>query len=67
MGHLFELQPEAIKFYHFMRVFLPRYDVKFDGYMLKLLVIFYFQNENLLPSITKVQEGTVKQQISGEL
>ncbi|KAG5674619.1 hypothetical protein PVAND_004573 [Polypedilum vanderplanki] len=65
LGYIFNLQPEAMKFYHFMRVFLPRYDINFDGYLLKLLVIFYFQNENLLPSILKVQEGLHSEMIGG--
>ena len=70
--HLFEIQPEAIKFFNFMKIFLRRYDDTlpnieklFGGYLLKLLVIFYLQSENLLPSVETVQRKTAKKIIDG--
>lgn len=57
LRYLFELQPEASKLFHLIKMLLPRYEINFDGYLLKLLVIFYFQCENLLPSIKQVQEN----------
>jgi hypothetical protein len=66
LGYLFDLQPEARKLYHFMKAFLPRYDLKFEGYFLKLLVIFYLQKEMFLPSIERVQDKLAENKINGE-
>lgn len=66
IAYLFDLQPEAKKFYHFMKIFLQRYERYFEGYLLKLLVIFYLQNENIFPSIKMIQENTPVRYISGK-
>ncbi|KAL7044540.1 hypothetical protein ACKWTF_001949 [Chironomus riparius] len=57
MAHIFNLQPEAKKFYQFMKIFLKRYKKYFEGYLLKLLVIFFLQNEKAFPSIKMIQEN----------
>lgn len=49
-----------------MRAFLPRYDVKFEGYFLKLLVVFYLQKEQLLPSTEIIQDGIAERKINGK-
>lgn len=70
--HLFEIQPEAIKLFHFMKIFLPRYkdtieyiEDRFGGYLMKLMIIFYLQSQNLLPSIKVLQANTSKELING--
>lgn len=74
LRHLFEIQPEAIKFFHFMKTFLPRYNKtieyiedRFGGYLMELMIIFYFQSQNLMPSIKVLQENTAKEIINGNL
>ncbi|XP_070499663.1 terminal uridylyltransferase Tailor-like [Chironomus tepperi] len=64
MAHLFNLQPEAKKFYQFMKIFLKRYR-DFDGYLLKLLIIFFLQHEKLFPSGIKIQENLPITYING--
>ena len=69
--HLFEIQPEAIKLFHFLKSLLPlceelkSADKVFSGYLLQLLVIFYLQSEKLLPSAKTIQENTTKEFIDG--
>lgn len=66
MAYMFDLQPEARKFYQFMKIFLKRYKVQFEGYLLKLLVIFFLQNQNLIPSSQKIQENKQVRYINGK-
>lgn len=66
MRYLFELQLQSIRLYMFLKKFLPRYNHKLDGYLLKLLVIFYLQNEKLLPSIEAVQRDVPQQILNGK-
>lgn len=65
--HLFDVQPEAARFFLFMKIFMPRYNKNFDGYMLKLLVIFYLQSKNIFPSVQTIQKGLKKEIIDGNL
>lgn len=64
--HLFELQPEAINLYNFLNIFLPRYDLDLSGYLLKMFVVFFLQNEKLLPSIEDVQNNLKIKKIGGK-
>ena len=57
IGHLFELQPECVAFFHYLKKWLKLFDVQFKGFTLTLMVIFYMQNIRLLPSIWEVQQG----------
>ncbi|KAG5676667.1 hypothetical protein PVAND_006485 [Polypedilum vanderplanki] len=55
LAHLFDIQPEMAPFYHYIKNWLKLFNVKFKGFTLTLLVIFYFQTKKYLPSIRKVQ------------
>ena len=66
MAYLFDLQPESKYFYQFMKIFLARYRKPFEGYLLKLLVIFFLQNEKIFPSIAKIQEKRRVSYINGK-
>jgi hypothetical protein len=66
LGHLFKIQPEAVSFYHFIRQWLKAQGFEgFKGYTLTLLVLFFLQSENLMPSVKVVQRGVPKEMISG--
>ena len=49
-----------------MKVFLQRYKIKIDGYLLALMVIFYCQINDFLPSINDVQRGLLPKRINGK-
>ena len=66
MAHIFNLQPEAKKFYQFMKIFFKRYRKYFEGYLLKLIVIFFLQNERAFPSIKMIQENLPITYINGK-
>lgn len=57
LGHLFELQPECVALFHYLKKWLNVFDVHFKGFTLTLMLIFYMQNNHLLPSIWEVQQG----------
>jgi DNA polymerase sigma len=57
IGHLFELQPECVALFHYLKRWLKVFDVSFKGFSLTLMLIFYLQDKRLLPSIWEVQQG----------
>lgn len=59
-GHLFSIQSEAIAFHHFIRRWLAIFDVNVRGFSLTLLIVLFLQQNNLMPSIQKVQKGVPK-------
>lgn len=66
IGHFFEIQPEAIKFYHFIRVWLRINGVSFKAFTLTLLVMNYLQECNLLPTAFKAQKNVAQSFIEGK-
>jgi len=57
LGSMFRMQPQSISFYHFIRTWLIDYGIHFKGFTVKMLVMFFLQSRNLMPSIEKFQEG----------
>lgn len=64
---MFSLQPEAFKLYHFVRIWIHIDEFAFKRYMVGLLVIFYLQQKNLLPSVVEMQKDVGETWIKGEL
>lgn len=54
LGHLFEIQPEAAKFAIFVKKWFDINGFNFKNYNTVLLVVFFLQQHNLLPSIQEV-------------
>lgn len=63
--HMFNLQPEAFKLYHFVRIWIHIDEFSFKRYMVALLVIFYLQNNNLMPSVVQMQKDAKEKFIDG--
>lgn len=57
IGHLFDLQPECVALFHYLKRWLKVFDVSFKGFTLTLMLIFYLQCNRLLPSVWEVQQG----------
>lgn len=57
LRHLFEIQPEMLKFMHFIRIWGNICNFNFKRYQITLLVIFFLQQMNLMPSIKRVQKN----------
>jgi len=57
IGHLFDLQPECVALFHYLKRWLKVFDVSFKGFTLTLMLIFYLQHNRLLPSVWEVQQG----------
>jgi hypothetical protein len=66
-GHLFSIQTEAIAFHHFIRGWLEIFDVNVRGFTLTLLIMVFLQQNNLMPTIQKVQKGVKKIILDSEL
>lgn len=66
LRHLFEIQPEAAKFCLFMKKWLKMNEVPVKNSNVVLLVIFYLQQLNFLPSIQEVQDGLDELFIDGK-
>lgn len=65
MYHLFNLQPEAHKLYHFARIWIHIDEFSFKRYVVALLVVFFLQTRNLMPSVLKLQEDEPETFIDG--
>lgn len=65
--HLFSMQPEAFKLYHFVRIWIHIDEFAFKRYMVAILVIFYMQQKNLLPSVVDLQKNAEEKWIAGKL
>jgi len=63
--HMFSLQPEAFRLYHFVRIWIHIDEFSFKRYMVAQLVIFFLQQKNLLPSVVKMQEDVPETFIKG--
>lgn len=67
IGHLFDIQPEAVSFYHFIRRWLKQQGCDLlKGYTMTLLVLFFLQQKNLMPKVQTVQAYLPKILIGGE-
>lgn len=69
LKHIFQLQPEAVKFVHYLKKWMENLIDNFKGfkrYTLTLLVLFYLQQEKVLPSVETVQKGVPIQKTAGE-
>jgi hypothetical protein len=63
--HLFNIQPQAARLYHFVRILLKDNNVTIKNYLVTLMVIFYLQQKNLMPSIARVQQNVLQKTIEG--
>lgn len=61
LAHLFKIQPEAVKLYLYVRTRMRTAGLAdLKGYTMCLLVIYYLQTKNLMPTIEMVQRGLPK-------
>jgi hypothetical protein len=58
IGFFFDLQPEAVKLYHFVRNWLRINRISFKSFTLVLLVILFMQEKKFLPKVPQVQKNT---------
>lgn len=68
LAHLFDIQPEAVSFYHFIRMWMKAQgfnDLK--GYTITLLVLFYLQSKKLMPTVEVVQRSLPSTTIMGTI
>lgn len=66
LKHMFDIQPQARSLYHFVRMWLKNYNLELRSYQLTLLVVFYLQRKNLMPSVEKIQQGLEKKLVNGK-
>lgn len=64
--YMYKMQPEALKMYHFVRLYIHFGKLNFKRYMVSMLVTFYLQSCNLMPSIKDIQSRTPKKVIGGK-
>ena len=67
LAHLFEIQPEAVSLFHFIRMWLKTQGYAFlKGYSITLLVVFYMQQKDFMPTVENVQSGVPKKTSEGK-
>ena len=67
IAHLFAIQPEAVKLVHFTRMWFKTQG--FDhlkGFTIMLLVVFYLQRKQFLPTVENVQSEVAKDVCEGK-
>jgi hypothetical protein len=67
IGHLFGLQREAVKLYHFINLWLKINKIHFKDFTLTLLIVFYLQLQNFLPSAQWAQRDVKQDFIEGKI
>ncbi|CAO1362037.1 unnamed protein product [Diamesa hyperborea] len=62
IAFLFKMQPEAIKLYHFVRIWIHICGLSFEQYLVCNLVIYYLQQKNFMPAFKtmKIMVKTVQ-------
>ena len=55
--YLLELQPEARKLVYFAKIWFKHENIKMNGYLITVLVIFFLQQKKLLPSVQAIQKN----------
>jgi hypothetical protein len=64
LAHLFAIQPEAVSLFHFIKSWMKIQEFNhFQTYTITLLIVFYLQSLNLLPSVEAVQNGIENKEI----
>lgn len=66
LRHLFKIQREAQRLYHFMRLYLCENGCSLKFYQIMIFVIFYLQQRRLLPKIDEVQSHLDRVLIDGK-
>jgi hypothetical protein len=67
LAHLFAIQPEAVKLFHFVREWMKTQEFfVLKGYSVTLLVLFYLQQQGLMPSVRDVQRNVKVTKLGGE-
>jgi DNA polymerase sigma len=56
LAHVFSLQIEAVTLYHYIKHWLLNFDIRFKGFTLTLMVLFFLQQLGFMPSIKEVQK-----------
>lgn len=65
--HLFYIQTKSRRFFHFIRMWLEGNGIRMKTYTLAMLVIFYLQQHNFMPSTYRVQKNLEEEYIDGML
>lgn len=64
---MFELQPESLKLCMIVKKLIKLGGIDFRGFMVSMMVMFYLQEQRVLPSVRSAQSGLVKKDIDGQL
>lgn len=66
INYIFQIQPMSMKLSLFLKLLFKElnYVTLYSNYILTILVLFYFQENNWLPSIARIQEGLAPIRIS---
>lgn len=66
-AHMLKIQPEAISLFHFIKMWLNQQKFKhFRNYTLLLLVIFFLQSRNLMPSGKAIKRKAPAKVVDGK-
>lgn len=57
LKHLNLIQPEILTLFHFIRIWLEINQVRIKGYIQYLLLLFYLQGNNYMPTIERIQRN----------
>lgn len=64
---MFVIQPEAVSLFHFVRKWLKAQGFEhLKGYVLTLLVVYYLQSINMMPTVQRIQMDSPKEIVAGK-
>lgn len=65
LRHFFEIQPEAVNLFHFLRIWLAIAELRFKNYQILMLMVYFLQSGRFLPPLGRVQPGLRPRRIKG--
>lgn len=67
LKHLNTIQPEVVPMFHFLRIWFSTAGIQLKNYVLYILLLFYLQQDNYMPSIKHIQKNIEKDYCEGKL
>ena len=65
-NHLNSIQPQIIPLFHYIRIWIHLCGINMKRYVQYLLIFFYLEQNNYMPTIQKVQKNVQPEMVGGK-
>lgn len=64
--NMFETKPEAKKLAYYMCIWFKENKIEMKNFFLKVLVVYYLQAKNYMPSVKEIQSDLIPRYVGGQ-